>query len=100
LAQALNLPVEQGVLTAQLYREGPAVAAGVQGAQQQVVVGNRRILTGGDIITAIDGTAVANWNDLTEYLALNTQVGDTVTLTLLRNSDELQLDLTLTAQPN
>jgi S1-C subfamily serine protease len=100
LAQALDLPVEQGVLTAQLYREGPAVAAGIQGAQQQVIVGNRRILAGGDIITAIDETAVANWNDLTEYLALNTQVGDTVTLTLLRNGNELQLDLTLTAQPN
>lgn len=100
LAQALDLPVEQGVLTAQLYREGPAVAAGVQGAQEQVIVGNRRILTGGDIITAINDTAVTSWNDLTEYLALNTAVGDIVTLTLLRNGNELQLDLTLTTQPN
>jgi S1-C subfamily serine protease len=100
LAQALNLPVDQGVLTAQLYREGPAVAAGIQGAQQQVTVGNRRILAGGDIITAINETAVANWNDLSEYLALKTQVGDTVTLTLLREGREQQLDLTLTAQPN
>ena len=99
-AEALDLPVEQGVLVAQLYREGPAVAAGLQGAQQQVIVGNRRILAGGDIITAIDGTAVVDWNSLTEYLALKTQVGDTVTLTLLRNGRELQLDLTLTAQPN
>ena len=99
-AEALDLPVEQGVLVAQLYREGPAVAAGLQGAQQQVIVGNRRILAGGDIITAIEGTAVVDWNSLTEYLALKTQVGDTVTLTLLRNGRELQLDLTLTAQPN
>ncbi len=100
LAQALDLPVEQGVLTAQLYREGPAVAAGVQGAQEQVIIGNRRILTGGDIITAINDTAVTSWNDLTEYLALNTAVGDIVRLTLLRNDNELQLDLTLTTQPN
>ena len=99
-AETLDLPVEQGVLVAQLYREGPAVAAGLQGAQQQVIVGNRRILAGGDIITAIEGTAVVDWNSLTEYLALKTQVGDTVTLTLLRNGRELQLDLTLTAQPN
>ncbi len=100
LAEALDLPVDQGVLVAQLYREGPAIAAGVQGAQQQVIIGNRRILAGGDIITAINGTAVSNWNDLTEYLELNTQVGDTVTLTLLRSGQELQLDLTLTEQPS
>ncbi len=100
LAEAINLPVEQGVLVAQLYRDGPAVTAGVVGAQQQVIVGNRRILAGGDIITAINDTAVINWNDVTEYLALNTQVGDTITLTLLRDGRELQLDLTLTAQPN
>lgn len=100
LADALELPVDQGVLVAQLFRDGPAVAAGMVGAQQQVIVGNRRILAGGDIITAINNTAVANWNDVTEYLALNTQVGDTVTLTLLRNGRELQLDLALTAQPN
>lgn len=99
-AEALDLPVDQGVLVAQLYREGPAVAAGVQGAQQQVIIGNRRILAGGDIITAVDGTAVTNWNDLTEYLELNTQVGDTVTLTLLRNGRKLQLELTLSAQPS
>ena len=100
LAEALDLPVEQGVLTAQLYREGPAIEAGIQGAQQQVIIGNRRILVGGDIITAIDDTAVSSWNDLSEYLSLNTRAGDTITLSLLRNGKELQLDLTLAVQPN
>jgi serine protease Do len=100
LANALDLPVEQGVLVAQLYRDGPAVAAGIQGAQEQVIIGNRRVLIGGDIITAIDGVPVTNWNSLTEYLSLNSQAGDAVTLTLLRNGRELQVDLTLARQPD
>ena len=84
---------------AQLYRQGPAVAAGIQGAQQQVIVGNRRFLIGGDILTAINGTPITNWNNLSQYLELNTQVGDTVTLALLRGTQSLEVKLTLVAQP-
>ena len=67
LAEALGLPVERGVLVAQLARGGPADAAGVRGAQQEVIVGNRRVLAGGDIITHLDGREIADWNVLLEY---------------------------------
>lgn len=104
LAEALQLPVEEGVLVAQLYREGPAIAAGIRGAQDQVIIGNQRMLVGGDIITAIaDGsrptTPITDWNDLTEYLELNTEVGQTITLFLLRDGQPLELTLELAAQP-
>ncbi|GAB4265576.1 MAG: trypsin-like peptidase domain-containing protein [Candidatus Promineifilaceae bacterium] len=100
LAQALDLPVTSGVLVAQLYRNGPAVEAGVQGATQQVIIGNRRVLVGGDIITAVNGTAVNDWNSLTEYLELNTRVGDTITLSIIRSNQPMDIPLTLAAQPN
>jgi S1-C subfamily serine protease len=91
--------VEQGILVAQLYRDGPADVAGVRGATQQVVVGNRRFLIGGDIITAVDNHPIADWNALSAYLELNTQVGQAVTLALLRDGRPLELDVTLAAQP-
>jgi S1-C subfamily serine protease len=100
LAEALNLPVEQGILAAQLYREGPARAAGMQGAQQEVIVGNRRIYAGGDIVTAINGTPLPDWNALSEYLELNTQVGDVVTLSLLRDGRSLEVEVEVAAQPS
>jgi S1-C subfamily serine protease len=100
LANALDLPVTSGVLVAQLYRNGPAVEAGIQGATQQVIIGNRRVLAGGDIITAVNGTAVTDWNSLTEYLELNTRVGDTITLSIIRGSQPMDITLTLAAQPN
>ncbi|MCB8983911.1 MAG: trypsin-like peptidase domain-containing protein [Ardenticatenaceae bacterium] len=99
LAQALNLPVDQGVLVAQLYRNGPAVAAGIQGAQEQAIVGNRRMLVGGDIITAVDGIDIADWASLSKYVELDTQVGQTVTLTIVRNGTTQDVPLTLAAQP-
>jgi putative serine protease PepD len=40
LAKALDLPVEEGVLIAQLYRDGPAADAGVLGANRQAIIGN------------------------------------------------------------
>lgn len=99
LAEALTLPVTQGVLVAQLYRQGPAVNAGIQGAQDQVIIGNQRILVGGDIITAVNGTPINDWNGLTEFLELNTKVGESITLTLLRDGQRLDLTLTLDTQP-
>lgn len=98
LAEELSLPVERGILVAQLIRGGPADAAGVRGAQQQVIIGNRQVLAGGDIIVAIDGIGVADWNGLQEYLALNRQVGDSVSLSLLRDGQPLELELVLAAE--
>jgi S1-C subfamily serine protease len=98
LAEALQLPVERGILVAQLYRGGPAQEAGIRGAQQEAIIGNQRILIGGDIIVAIDGKDIPDWNRMLEYLELNTQVGDVVTLSLLRDGRPLDFELTLAAE--
>ena len=98
LAEALGLPVDNGVLVAQLARGGPADAAGVRGAQREAIVGNRRVLAGGDILTHLDGRAIADWNALLEYLELNKRVGDSVTLSLLRDGQPLTLEVTLAAE--
>ncbi|WP_374688334.1 S1C family serine protease [Promineifilum sp.] len=98
LAQELGLPVEQGVLVAQLARGGPAAEAGVRGAQQEVIIGNQRVLAGGDIIVAIDGQTVADWNQLLEYLELNKRAGDRATLSLLREGEPLEVQVTLAAE--
>ena len=98
LAEELSLPVDRGILVAQLIRGGPADAAGVRGAQQQVIIGNRRILAGGDIIVAIDGSDVVDWNGLQENLELNKRVGETVTLSLLRDGQPMEIQLVLAAE--
>jgi 2-alkenal reductase len=99
LAELLDLPAERGVLTAQLYRNGPADAAGIQGAEKEVTIGNRRILVGGDIITAINGEPIGDWLGYLEFLELQTDVGDTVVLTILRDGEEMAVEASLIAQP-
>ncbi len=99
LAQQLSLPVTEGLLVAQLYDASPALKAGIQGAKREVVIGNRRMYVGGDIITAIDEQPLRTWNDLDAYLEGKTDVGQEVTLHLLRDGKEQTLTLTLAEEP-
>lgn len=99
LARRLNLPVEQGVLVAQVYRGSPAHKAGIRGAKDQVVIGSRIILVGGDIITAIDNTPIKGVDFLNAYLEDNTQVGQTVELSILRDGKPLKVKVVLEEEP-
>src|SRR5579863_2000011 len=79
LAQALELPVEDGLLVESAAKGGPAATAGVRGGDRVVMAGMQRIAIGGDVITAIDGTKIANTMDLSVVLN-HKRPGDTVTV--------------------
>ncbi|MDX1688455.1 MAG: trypsin-like peptidase domain-containing protein [Candidatus Promineifilaceae bacterium] len=99
LADALDLPVESGILVAQLFRDGPAAVAGLRGAQEEVIIGNRRILAGGDVVVGIDDQSIDEWDALHEYLELQTQVGDRVTLHVLRDGQPMEIELEVAERP-
>ncbi len=99
LARALHLPVDQGLLIAQLYRNSPAVRAGLRGATEEVIYRQRWLLVGGDILTAIDGVPLRNWDDLDAYLQEQTEVGQTVTLTIWRGDQEMTVEVELGEMP-
>ncbi len=52
-----------------------------------------------DIITHVDGAEVDGNNSLTSLVARN-QVGETVTLTVVRDGEEMTIDVTLEAMPD
>jgi S1-C subfamily serine protease len=99
LARALELPVQDGILVARLYRNGPAEDAGLRGAQREVIVGNQQLLAGGDIVIGIDERPVSDWQDLSEYLELSTVVGDEVQLQIVRDGAQQVLTLLVEEQP-
>ncbi len=99
LAQALNLTVERGLLVAQVYQDSPAAQAGLRGARREVIVGNRRYLTGGDIITAVDGHPMTTWENLSAYLEEKTDIGQAITLTIVRDGNEQTVSATLADMP-
>ncbi|MBE7471229.1 MAG: peptidase S1 [Anaerolineae bacterium] len=99
LAQALKLPVEQGLLLVELMRGSPLAAAGVRGAQQEVILGNRRLYIGGDVLTALDNQPITNLENLETMLETRYQVSDNVTVTLIRDGQEQTVSVTLTEEP-
>ena len=52
-----------------------------------------------DIVTSIDGTAIMDFAGLIGYLASQTRPGDIVTLDLIRDGDNIQIDVELGERP-
>jgi S1-C subfamily serine protease len=98
IAEALDLPVERGVLVRDVVDGGPAEKASLRGNDQQIEFEGAMLTSGGDIIIAIDGAAVREMDDLITSLA-GTAVGQTVTLTVMRDNAELMLEVTLEERP-
>jgi S1-C subfamily serine protease len=94
LAQALDLPVEEGLLVETAAKGGPAAAAGVRGGDRVAQAGMQRIAIGGDVIVAIDGAKVANTMDLNIILNRK-RPGDSVTLTVYRGGKKLDIAVRL-----
>jgi putative serine protease PepD len=92
IAQALNLPVQQGVLVEQSLSGGPADDAGIKGATGQATIGGQTVPIGGDIITKIDGKQIAGMNDLISAVNEHNP-GNEITLTVY--SDGHQKDVTV-----
>jgi serine protease Do len=97
VANSLNLKEgQQGVLVATLVAGGPAEKAGLKPA---TVDASGTPTAAGDIITAINGQTVNRFEDLVSYLYDNTEPGQTVTLTVLRDGQSTQVQVTLGTQP-
>lgn len=87
--EALGLPQTSGAYVTGVRPESPAAEAGLIGQQGP----------GGDLIIAVDGRPVLEFNDLLSYLVFETTVGQTIELTILRNGQEMIIPLTLGERP-
>ena len=86
LATAMSLKSDQrGALVETVTTDGPADKAGLRGSDQQTQINGVSVPVGGDVIVAIDSQQVQEFDDLLSYLARNTEVGQKVTLTVLRD---------------
>jgi S1-C subfamily serine protease len=100
MAEAMDLDANQrGVLVAEVVAGGPADKAGLKGSDRQVTIDGRQVSVGGDVIIAIDGRTIKTMDELISYLARNTEVGQQVVLTVLREGRPMDLSVTLEARP-
>jgi 2-alkenal reductase len=99
LVEAADLPVETGVLISAVEPGGPAERAGLRGGSEPSGVSGSQAADVGDIVVAIDGQEVKGFEDLINYLASRTSVGDVVTLTVVRERQEIEIEVTLAERP-
>lgn len=99
LARRLNLPVERGILIARLDAGGPAARGGLRGAQREVVLGNTRLATGGDLLVAISGHAIDNTAMFREVLETKTSVGQEIEVTFYRGDQLMTTHVVIAASP-
>jgi S1-C subfamily serine protease len=98
IAQALNLPVDQGVLVEQVLNGGPADDAGINGATGQATIGGQTVPIGGDIITKVDGKEVTGMDEVIS--AVNShKPGDELTLTVSREGQQRDVTVKLGDRP-
>jgi S1-C subfamily serine protease len=83
-AQQRGLESTNGALISEVVSGGPADDAGVQS---------------GDMIVGIDGNAIQNFDEMIAYLFTHKSPGETVQLTIIRDGDEITIDLVLGARP-
>jgi S1-C subfamily serine protease len=98
LSGYLDLGVNNGLLIVQVIPGSPAYQAGLRGGNRSVIIGRYRLPVGGDIITAIDNDSISNDMDLDQALGKK-KVGDTVKVKVYRDSNLLEIPVTLMERP-
>jgi S1-C subfamily serine protease len=99
IAKAMNANVTYGWLIAQVTSGGPADAAGLQGGAKQVTVDGQSVVIGGDIIIALSGTRITGTDNLSTFLEEHTLPGQTINVTIIRNGQEMALQLKVGTRP-
>jgi S1-C subfamily serine protease len=91
--------VQEGLLVQSIEPNSAAGQAGIKGGTQPQQVGARQLAVGGDIIVALDGKPIKRPEDFIAYLELNKRAGDAMSLTLLRDGQRQDVQITLGERP-
>jgi S1-C subfamily serine protease len=100
LVEAMDLPVQRGAIIMSVTPNSPADKAGLRGSSKTVEKSGLQLQVGGDVITAINGEPVQQFEDLLVYILRNTEVGQQVTLTIVRDGREQSVKVTLAERPS
>ncbi|MFP4188279.1 MAG: S1C family serine protease [Halobacteriales archaeon] len=97
VANANGLEEPRGVLVAQTPDGGPS--DGVLRESEEEDYNGERMYVGGDIIVGIDGTTIDSHEELSRYMMLHTDAGETVDITVLRDGERTTEQVTLATRP-
>lgn len=100
IVKAMNLPKSFGALVSEVLSGSPADEAGLRSGTREFELSNGYVTRiGGDVIIAIENEEIHSFDDLISFLSRRGQVGQKVTLTIIRSGKELQIPVTLGPRP-
>jgi len=98
VAAANGLNETSGAVVVGVDIEGPS-AGRIRGPRRAETVDGQRVPVGGDIVVAVDGQRIETDHDLLRYIALETEPGETVEVTVIRDGERRIVDVTLGERP-
>jgi S1-C subfamily serine protease len=99
IANALGLKESRGFLVVDTVSGSPAEKGGLHGGNKVVTINGMQIALGGDVIEKIDDKVVRKIDDILAYIESMKSVGETVSLSVLRDGKIQKLNLILAARP-
>jgi len=99
LAEKLDLDTTFGGLLATVVPGGPGEKAGLQGGDERLEFQAGQYRTGGDVILEVEGQKVVRPADLARLISAY-EPGDEVTLSVLRNGEREDVEVTLGRRPD
>jgi S1-C subfamily serine protease len=99
LVEAMDLPVDGGVLVSEVTPDSPAAKAGIRGGTREVSIRGQMVRQGGDIIVSIDGHETNQFEDLLSYIVMETEVGQEIAVSIIRDGEERVVKVVLGARP-
>jgi 2-alkenal reductase len=93
MIEVLELPQSTGAYVLSVVKGGPADQAGIRGGTSPSSV--QGLYKGGDLIIAVDGQPIKDFSELMSYMVVNKNPGETITFTVIRNGETLDVDVVL-----
>ena len=102
VAKEASIDAQKGVYVTLVSAGGPASKAGLKGAftSQNQATSSSTVRPGGDAILAVDGKDVSTLEQLAGYLDENKKPGDNVELTVVRNGNQMSVEVQLAEWPS
>ena len=93
MMEALELPQSTGAYVSSVVDGGPAATAGIRGGTVESSL--QGLYKGGDLIIAVDGQPIKDFSELMSYMVVNKNPGETITFTVIRDGQTLDVDVVL-----
>ena len=99
IARAFELPVAEGIIIGEVYRNSGAAAAGLRpAAVRETIYGGISLQQLGDVIVSVSGRKVTNTDDLQNALQ-DKKPGETVDVEVLRQGSRVTIPVRLSERP-